>query len=59
MKLNIIYLISTIAKTIYVNFHYLPARDAIKLSILIAGDVKLGKLGPKGCLTLGVKEQVL
>ena len=56
MKLNIIYLVSTVAKTVYVNFHYLPVRDAIKLPIWIAGDVKLGKLGSKGCLTLGLKK---
>lgn len=56
MKFNIIYLINTIAKTVYVNFHYLPIKDAIKFPILIAGDVKFGKLGHKGCLTLGIKK---
>ena len=56
MNLNIIYLIRTVVKTVYVNFHYFPVKDAIKLPIWIAGDVELGKLGSKGCLTLGLKK---
>ncbi len=45
--------IISIPKTIYFNFYYLPFKEAIKLPFRVSYDVKIGKMGRRGCVKIG------